>query len=102
MDEAAIREVEEDLVDWGIVERAPALQLTRRFRGALMRAFSRLQEEEQAGRRVEEDPIARAMEEALRDVPLPPGAVTDDAHRAFLVALHVASLPPAVRQLLGL
>ena len=103
MDEAALARIEGELVEWGVLERAPELQITRRFRGALMRAAARLQAEEQAaGRPPAENPVARAVEVAFSDYPFPPGVIAGDAHRRFLVAVEVASLPPAVRQMLGL
>jgi hypothetical protein len=103
VDEAALARVEGDLIGWGLLERAPSLQLTRRFRGALMRAAAKLQAQEQAsGQPPAENPVARAVEVALEEYPLPPGAVASDAHRRFLVAVEIASLPPAVRGLLGL
>ena len=97
MDEAKLRAAEEDLVAWGLLEPGPAgPALSRRFRGALARAAMALQAEAPGGH-----PVARAIERALADAPLPEGARPEEAHRALLVAVEVASLPPAVRDALG-
>lgn len=102
MDVDAIRAIEADLVAWGLLERDEALRPTRRFRGALARAAMELQEAEKAGRAPPGNPVENVVASALRDFPLPEGAVAGDRHRAFLVAVQVASLPEAARGLLGL
>lgn len=100
MEPEAIARLHRDLIEWGVVER-DEIELTRRFRGALVRAAARLQAEERDGARRPGHPVANAVDEALREFPLPPGAVAGAAHRAFLVALHVESLPANVRTFLG-
>lgn len=100
MDEARWDRVRADLVDWGILEPDRA-EVTRRFRGAIMRATIELQQEEKEGRRPAGHPVQNAVEGAFSHYPLPPGAVATSDHRAFVVALQVDALPPAVRQFLG-
>ena len=100
MEREVIASVHRELVEWGILDPGTPT-LTRRFRGALMRAASRLQAEERAGHRRPGHAIANAVDEALREYPLPPGAVASAEHRTVVVAIEVASLPPAVRGFLG-
>lgn len=101
MDERAMARVVEDLVDWGILEREPELQPTRRFRGAIMRAAALLQEEERAGSKRPGHPIEVSVAVALQNYPLPPGAIATREHHQVLVGLQLASLPENVRALLG-
>ena len=100
-DEARLAAVHRDLVEWGILEVGVAPAITRRFRGAMMRAAARLQQEEQAGRAPAGNAVENAVALALAEYPLPPGAVAGPGHKAFLVAVEVASLPDAVRRFLG-
>lgn len=100
MDEDAIQTAQRELVAWGILEAPEALALTRRFRGAIMRAAAGLQEEEKAGRKRPGHPMEVAIGVALEGYPLPPGALAGEAHRKLLLAIELAALPPAVRGLL--
>lgn len=100
MDDALIARIQGDLIDWGILERE-RVEVTRRFRGAIMRAAIELQEQEKSGRRPEGHAVRRAVELALRSYPLPPGAVATPDHESFVIATEVASLPEAVRNFLG-
>jgi hypothetical protein len=100
MDESRLAQIQRDLVEWGIMEPA-RIEVTKRFRGAIMRATIGLQQEEQAGRRPAGHPVRNAVDGAFAAYPLPPGAVATDDHRAFVTAVEVAALPDAVRQMLG-
>lgn len=102
MDADRLAAIEQDLLQWGLVERAETLALSRRFRGAVARAAGRLAEEERAGRRPPGPPIENAIALACDDFPLPEGAVLAPDHRKFLVAVELASLPDAVRAAMGL
>ena len=93
--------IEAELRAWGLLEAEGEPRLSRRFRGALARAAALLQEEEATGRRPEGHPVARAVDAALASFTLPPGAAPGPRHRAFLVAVEVASLPENVRAMLG-
>lgn len=97
----SFEEIERDLIEWGLIERGETLALSKRFRGALMRAAAALQEEEKRGERREGNAVANAIGLALDAFPLPSGSVVTPTHRAFLVAVEIESLPPAVRQMLG-
>lgn len=101
MDETAFAAARAELRDWGVLEPgdgAPAV--TRRFRGAIMRAAMRLQEEEKAGRAPDGHPVVRAVADALRAWPLPDGATATPAHERLVAAVELASLPEAVLALL--
>ena len=102
MDAARIAQVERDLVAWGVVEVDGGPRLTRRFRAGLARAAAALQREEASGLPVPGNPLENAAARALSELALPPGAVATGEHRAFVVAVEAASLPPGVRALLGL
>lgn len=103
MDEARLGEVEHDLLSWNILERTSAGELspTRRFRAAMARAAMVLQQEEKGGARPGGHPILNTVTAALSDYPLPAGAVVEREHVAFVTTIEVASLPPAVREMLG-
>jgi hypothetical protein len=96
--------VEQDLLSWGILERGRegGLSPTRRFRAAMARAAMLLQEEEKAGARPSGHPVLNAVTTALGSYPLPAGAAVERAHIAFVTTIEVESLPPAVRQMLGI
>lgn len=100
MDERAIEAARAELVDWGVLEPGDALALTRRFRGAIMRAAGELQAEEKDGRRPDGHPLEVAIGVALDGYPVPPGAHAGETHRKLLVAIELASLPDAVRGVL--
>lgn len=97
----AIARVHADLIDWGILEPDAPVRITRRFRGALMRAAGELQAEEQSGKKRPGSPVETMVTLALSEYPLPPGASAREPHRKFLVAVQLASLPDAVRGLVG-
>jgi hypothetical protein len=101
METSDIESVHADLVDWGIVEPDAPVRLTRRFRGGLMRAAAMLQDEEKSGNKRPGSPVETMVTEALKAYPLPPGASASEAHRRFLVAVQLASLPEAVRKFVG-
>lgn len=101
LDEIALRAAEDDLVEWGILERGPELRITRRFRGALMRAAAKLQAEERAGAKRPGHPIEVSVAVALEEHPLPPGALPRREHHLLLVGLQISSLPEPLRALLG-
>lgn len=101
VEEETLRAAEADLIAWGVLERAPDLQITRRFRGSLMRAAAKLQAEERAGAKRPGHPIEVSVAVALEDHPFPPGVVPRREHHLLLVGLQIASLPEAVRALLG-
>jgi len=100
VEEPALQAAESELVEWGILERAPALQLTRRFRGSLMRAAAKLQAEERAGKKRPGHAIEVSVGLALEEYPLPPGVTPRREHHLLLVGLQIASLPEGVRALL--
>jgi len=95
-----MEQVRRELEDWGILEPGRA-EVTRRFRGAIMRASIELQEEEKRGRGPEGNPVRHAVERAFESYPLPPEALATLDHKAFVAAVEVASLPEAVRNFLG-
>ncbi|HVM44445.1 MAG TPA: hypothetical protein VM582_00815, partial [Candidatus Thermoplasmatota archaeon] len=86
MEPEALEAARRELVAWGVVEPAVPPVLSRRFRGAIVRAAARLAAEEQRGERRAGDPVRNAIDEALRDHPLPSGAVAGPAHRELLAA----------------
>lgn len=98
METARLEAVHEDLVRWGVVEAGTPVVFTRRFRGALARAAAVLQEGEKRGEKPQGEPLRRQVEVALAQ--FTKGAALAD-HATFCVALHVSTLPEAVRRLLG-
>lgn len=95
-----MQRVQSDLIDWGILDR-DGTEVSRRFRGAIMRASLELKEQEASGQRPEGNAVRRAVALALATYPLPPGVSASSEHEAFVVATEVASLPEAVRSFLG-
>jgi hypothetical protein len=101
-DEATLERAHAELIDWGVLERELPPRVTKRFTGALMRAFAELQAEEQRVARRPGNPVANAVDLAFEAYPVPPGAVVSPEHRRFVTAVYIASLPDAVRSSLGL
>jgi len=99
MDAERIERVADELVAWGVLERAPALAPTRRFRAALARAAASLQAREAAGEPIVGSAIQNVVEVALAAFPLPEGARPSPEHRKLLMAIELASLPEGVRSL---
>ena len=102
MDAAHLHGIERDLVAWGVLEDEGAVQATRRFRAAMMRAAAALQANEKSPGQPSGHPVENVVRLALSDWTLPAGAILTSTHVAFVVALEIESLPPAVRELLGL
>ena len=90
-----------DLVEWGVIEAEGPIRFTRRFRGALARAAAGLQAAEQGGQGTAGDPLNHQIETALSEFLAPLGTRAGLGHRAFVRAVHVSSLPEAVRRILG-
>ncbi|MBI2078243.1 MAG: hypothetical protein HYT80_07745 [Euryarchaeota archaeon] len=95
-------EVHKDLVEWHVLEPDAPIRFTRRFRGALARAAAALQAADAAGGQVPGDPLANQVETALGLFLREKGKKAGLGHQAFVVAVHAAALPEAVRKLLGL
>lgn len=98
-----MRQAEQDLLSWGVLERRPHAVLTRRFRAAIARAASELaQEELRTGERSASvaDPISVAVDRAFMHFPLPAGSRVRAEHRLFALGLEIASLPPAALELI--
>jgi hypothetical protein len=100
-DEASIAATHADLVAWGVLEADAPVRITRRFRGALMRAAGELQAEEQAGKKRPGSPVDIMVRVALDGFPLPEGAELREPHRKFVVAVQLASLPSNIREFVG-
>lgn len=101
LDEGELARVQGDLVSWGILEPDAPVRVTRRFRGALMRAAASLQAEEAAGSALPGSAVEAMVRRALEDHEVPTGVRVTATHRSFLVAVQLASLPDAVRQAIG-
>lgn len=98
----SLEDIQSDLVAWGLLESGEGGPVwTRRFRGGVMREAARLAEEERAGRKPEGAPLENAVAGALASFPLPEGATVTREHSRFLYAVELASLPDAVRHLMG-
>jgi hypothetical protein len=95
-------ELHRDLIDWQVLEPDAPIRFTRRFRGAMARAAATLQAAEAAGHPPPGDPITQQVETALDLFLDPEGRRAGPGHRAFVRAVHIATLPEAVRRLLGL
>jgi hypothetical protein len=94
-------ELEQDLIEWGVLEPTPPARFTRRFQGALARAASGLQAVEQAGEGAGGDAVGHQVDAALATFLGERGKEVRPGHRAFARAVHLASLPEAVRRILG-
>lgn len=94
-------ELEQDLIEWGVLEPGPPVRFTRRFQGSLARAASALQAVEQAGQGAGGDVVGHQVDAALATFFGEEGAKVRPGHRAFARAVHLASLPEAVRRILG-
>lgn len=101
MEPAQIEAVQADLVAWAVLEPDAPVRFTRRFRGALARAAAQLQAAETGGTAPPGSPVERQAEAALAGHLAPEGIAAGPGHRAFVVAVHVTSMPDAVRKLLG-
>lgn len=102
MDERAVVAAEDQLVEWGLLERgASGLAWSRRFRGAVMREAARLAGEERAGQRRPGAPLATAVAAALGTYALPAGAAASAVHEKLLYAVELAALPEGVREIVG-
>lgn len=103
MEEATIDAASEELIAWGVLERAEAgLALTRRFRAAFARAAMQLQPDEAANPVVRgAEALRRAAALALVTFPRPAGGVLRAEHATLIAAIELASLPDAVREALG-
>lgn len=102
MDAASIDAAADELVEWGILERADArLALTRRFRGALARAAGQLQESDTSAPVAGAEAMRRAAALALVQFPRPPASALRAEHATLIAAVELASLPDAVREVLG-
>lgn len=98
---AAPQRIHEDLVAWEVLEPDAPIRFTRRFRGALARAAAELQASERGGQGTGGDAIENQVETALGAFLQPSGKRAGPGHRRFVRAVHVASLPEAVRRILG-
>jgi hypothetical protein len=94
-------ELEQDLVEWGVLESTPPARFTRRFQGALARSASALQAVEQAGQGAAGDVVGHQVDAALATFMGEKGKEVLPGHRAFVRAVHLAGLPEGVRRLLG-
>lgn len=94
-------ELRQDLVAWGVLEPDAPIRFTRRFQGALARAASALQAVEQAGQGASGDVVGHQVDAALGTFLGESGGEVGPGHRAFVRAVHLASLPDAVRRILG-
>lgn len=92
--------IQADLVAWELLDEEGAAW-SRRLRGAVMRAASRMAELERQGKKPQGGPLSNAVTEALAEWPLPPGAAAGPAHVRFLVAVELAALPEALWEKLG-
>lgn len=90
-------QVQAELFAWGVLEEGAPPVLSRRFRGALMRAAAALQPLEAQGRAPPGHPMLVATRLALAELGVP---ATED-HARFAVALEMASLPEGVLALLS-
>ncbi|HLE48251.1 MAG TPA: hypothetical protein VI818_08140 [Candidatus Thermoplasmatota archaeon] len=90
-----------DLTEWGVLENGKPARFTRRFQAALARAAAELQAAEAAGEGTGGPPVGNQVETALAAFLRGEGKRAGPEHRAFVRALHVMSLPGAVRKLLG-
>lgn len=99
--EASPERIHQDLVEWGILEAEAPIRFTKRFQGALARAASELQRLEASGTLVGGNAIANQVEAALAAHVRGKGKKVGLGHRRFVVAVHLAGLPEAVRRVLG-
>jgi hypothetical protein len=100
--ESDLAKVQRDLVAWDVLEPEPPIRFTRRFKGALTRAAAQLQAAEQSGQAVTGHPLQNQVEVALAGFLEGKEGEAGREHRQFVVAVHLESLPAAVRRLLGL
>jgi hypothetical protein len=91
-----------DLVRWHILEPDPPIRFTRRFRGALARAAAQLQSSQVAGTDPPGDPLTNQVEAALAMFLGARRERATAAHHAFVRAVHLETLPGAVKRALGL
>ena len=94
-------ELEQDLIEWGVLEPRPPARFTRRFQGALARSASALQAVEQAGQGAGGDVVGHQVDAALATFLGERGKEVQPGHRAFARAVQLAALPEAVRRILG-
>lgn len=100
VNEERIQRAQSDLTAWGILESDEPVRFTRRFRGALARAALELQAAEREGR-APDGPALRVQVETALQAFLDGVAEAGPEHRAFAVAVHLSSMPEAVRRTLG-
>ena len=100
--EESPEQIHHDLVEWGILEPDAPIRFTKRFQGALARAAAQLQEIEASGAPLGGNAVENQAEAALAAHLQGKGKKVGLGHRRFVVAVHVAGLPEAVRKILGL
>jgi len=101
MHQSELDATRDDLVAWGVL--ATPSTFTRRFQAAMARAAAQLREA--GGQERGSAAILATVKLALTDF-LPHDAtgqrgVASDLHRRYVAGVHIASLPPAVRDVLG-
>jgi hypothetical protein len=94
--------IHKDLAEWGILEADAPIRFTKRFQGALARAASQLQQLEASGTPLGGNAVENQVEAALAAHVKGKGKKVGLGHRRFVVAVHLAGLPEAVRKILGL
>jgi hypothetical protein len=94
--------IHQDLAEWGILESDAPIRFTKRFQGALARAAAQLQQLEASGAPLGGNAVENQVEAAMAAHLKGKGKRVGLGHRRFVVAVHLAGLPEAVRKVLGL